>query len=142
MNVPFPIKLTESTLNDDLLQMSNSLDQLGWKKVFVDVRNEIPVSVRIPRPILKRWNSSSIPSFSETSQSMPLESRHVAKTFSIPDDSLHLPIGHNLMVALDRGTRSTSINKGGRPIMDGLAKELVHEMLTWEHTSQLSEKLN
>ncbi|GAX26672.1 hypothetical protein FisN_2Hh390 [Fistulifera solaris] len=33
--------------NDDLVEMSRSLDSLGWKKVFIDVRNMIP-SISLP----------------------------------------------------------------------------------------------
>lgn len=37
--------------NDELVEMSRSLDSLGWKKVFIDVRNMIP---SIPLPSVPR----------------------------------------------------------------------------------------
>ena len=92
---------------DELLEMSNSLDSLGWKKVIVDVREHMPVSVKIPNIVRKRSGletSSSTISVSdqigknaeskspEKSSSEILESRDVASAFSIPEDVFHSAI--------------------------------------------------
>ena len=189
---------------DDLVQMSNSLDSLGWTKVFIDIRKEIPlgVSVSIPkslrngigkslltsskRLILGDMNQSSIlddlrnataaggggssasnnyttgsatqstetnsaisvspdcDDIDENDETLPqsaiqklrqkgvVESRDVASAVSIPEDMrFHFPIGHNLMVAKDGGVVLGSLYKGGRPVMDALAKRLVKDIFGW-----------
>jgi Putative serine esterase (DUF676) len=50
---------TTTTLDDELAQMSVSLDALGWKKVFVDMRKEVP-RIAIPKSILPRLSSSTL----------------------------------------------------------------------------------
>ena len=40
---------TTPDAEEELLKMSQSLDELGWTKVFIDVRNRIPIP-RIPKP--------------------------------------------------------------------------------------------
>lgn len=161
---------------DDLVQMSASLDSLGWKKVFIDVRQEIPLRVALPRSksirrTLKRNlivnplrlrkslsemvlsttstrssnteetggydsddSTSSRPSaMHRLRQKGVVESRDVASVVSTPDDMrLSFPLGHNLMVALSRDGISGGLYKGGRPVMDSLAKELVHDIFDWD----------
>jgi len=140
--------------------MSTALDELGWTKVFVDIRSTLPY-VPIPQ-IGYIWgvNSLSYPfkpgtsksgevdyclkveeldSLSQTtSSSLPqknqrniLQSRDVANAFSFPDNVLSFPIGHNMMVAASSSKMSTFVFKGGRPLMDKLGKELVDEILSW-----------
>ena len=191
---------------DDLVQMSNSLDSLGWTKVFIDIRKEIPlgVSVSIPkslqsgigksllssskRLLLGDKNQSSVfdestkktdaapnavrssdsgnctttataqsteikstisgsshsNGIGENDEALPqtaiqklrqkgvVESRDVASAVSIPEDMrFHFPIGHNLMVAKDGGVVLGSLYKGGRPVMDALAKRLVEDIFGW-----------
>jgi hypothetical protein len=48
----------EEDEDDELLQMSNSLDSLGWKKVFVDVRKQIP-RISLPTSLLRRSSFTS-----------------------------------------------------------------------------------
>lgn len=75
-------------------------------------------------------------SIRELRQKKVVESRDVAK--SVKEDAndpyhrLHLPVGHNMIVAFSRSRISTFMNKGGRPVVDALAKELVEGIFAWE----------
>lgn len=152
--------------------MSSALDQLGWKKVIVDLRNEMPMTLPVPkRPrnilprIVKKWNRDTVESSSHreevavdkkgseesefgndvvvsspssddvinpsSSQNKILESRDVANAYSIPDDFIAFPLGHNTMVAVAQ-SRFTFVFKGGRPLMDKLAVEMIDEILNYE----------
>lgn len=150
------------SVKEELLEMSSALDQLGWKKVIVDLRNEMPVKLPVPpRPrnilprIVKKWSGDTTDSREEEetlvqngnelefgdmvsssndvnpSQSKILESRDVANTYSIPDDFIGFPLGHNTMVAVAQ-SRLTFVFKGGRPLMDKLAIEMIDEILNYQ----------
>ena len=195
----------EEDIGDDLVQMSQSLDSLGWKKVFVDIRKEIPIHVSLPKYLNIRekiGNSSLVaaaklrlrrdsdisatststdaasddsvndiatdqPQISATTievtpgldsegeksntetdsiinklrQKGVVGSRDIASAVSTPEDNrLSFPIGHNLLVAMSRdGQLTSSINKGGRPVMDLLAKELVTDIFDWSFEEENKE---
>jgi len=149
---------------DDLAHMSHALDSLGWKKVFVDLRNEIPIGVTLPR--LSSPLSFPTPSFFDSSsskrqhpttstnnaatttaaaaavsassipmlkrQGVVMASRDVASATSIDLSRLSWPLGHNMIVAFSRDQKSATFNKGGRPVVDALANELVEFIFSWE----------
>lgn len=136
-------------MKEELLEMSAALDQLGWKKVIVDLRNEMPMKLRVPRvpKMVKKWNSDTlIDSTTEVkndkdtefdlndngtdSPSKILESRDVANAYSSPDDFIYFPLAHNTMVAVAQ-SRLTFVFKGGRPLMDSLAVEMIEEILNF-----------
>jgi hypothetical protein len=153
--------------SDELHEMSASLDKLGWKKVFVDIRKEMP-SVELPKSIgdslrMRRLNpdarigdsgsnhsSNSANSGAETEdnnenvQNLNLQalkkqkivsSKDLASAVAIPEDNrVALPLGHNMIVAFSRSRLSTFMNKGGRPVVDALAKELVEDIFAWDGT--------
>ncbi len=155
----------ESMTTDDLLIMSTNLDCLGWKKVFVDIRREIPIGMSLPSTLLKRTKSeiataatsddttamegreSPLPprrthslelraTLQDLRQRGRVESRDVAMAVcSAGDNTWNLPIGHNMIVAFSRSRISTLINKGGRPVVDALAKELVEDIFSWKSSS-------
>jgi Putative serine esterase (DUF676) len=164
-----PIQEYDSTEEyNEVVAMSNSLDALGWKKVFIDMRQQVP-RLAIPTALLlKSSNNNSIRSLfcqarsdsnrsdetntimsdeSECSDSGPLiidpvtqlkqrrivGSREVAAAMKAPvlENVIHWPIGHNMMVAFSRNRVSTFFNRGGRPIVDALAKELVDDIFAW-----------
>eukprot|EP00429_Kryptoperidinium_foliaceum_P010692 CAMPEP_0176002298 /NCGR_PEP_ID=MMETSP0120_2-20121206/574_1 /TAXON_ID=160619 /ORGANISM="Kryptoperidinium foliaceum, Strain CCMP 1326" /LENGTH=577 /DNA_ID=CAMNT_0017334881 /DNA_START=265 /DNA_END=1995 /DNA_ORIENTATION=+ len=104
---------------DELDQMSRCLDQLGWKKVFVDIRRELP---NAELPFLGRSSAdvatpSAIPNLQSLQmESRVVESREVASAVASPaDNRVALPMGHNMIVAFSRSRLSTFMNKGGRP---------------------------
>ncbi len=127
-------------LNDELLEMSNRLDSLGWKKVIVDLREHMPVSVKIPNIVRRRSGSATLADSLDVSKSESnspskpsaeiLESRDVASAFSKPEDVFAFPLAHNTMVAAENHSLSI-VFKGGRPLMDGLAKEMIEEIFAW-----------
>lgn len=154
-----PRPVSGDPLEDELNQMSQSLDRLGWKKVFVDMRQELPTA-ELPS-ILRSSNSSSSLERSESnangsdsaaSDSAPaaiprlralqsekrlVESREIDMAVSTPEDNrISLPLGHNMIVAFSRSPWSTFMNKGGRPVVDALAKELVQDIFTFESTKR------
>lgn len=120
------------------------MDELGWKKVIVDVREQMPVSIKIPN-IVKKKSSGLQSSSSDTdsnnaevdsAEKLPklgiFESRDIANAFSTPDDVLAFPLGHNTLVAVEKHGLSKTVFQGGRPLMDELAKEIVEEILAWD----------
>ena len=127
---------TPDSTQDDLVQMSNALDSLGWKKVFVDIRNEIPYGMSIPR--LTPTANDDAP-LHEMKQKKVVSSRDVASAMeasSSDDARVVWPLGHNMMVAFSRTKTSTQFNKGGRPVMDALAKEVVDDIFSWRSHDQ------
>jgi hypothetical protein len=115
----------------DLTIMSSTLDALGWKKVFVDIRKEMPLAVSIP-----------IGSNAEPARNCPIqklksakvvESRDLAKAVSgNPSRALiSLPLGHNAIVAMSRGAVTLAMNGGGTPVVDSLAMHLTEDISSW-----------
>lgn len=119
---------------DEFVVMSTSLDSLGWKKVFVDMRTEIRVGINLSRveDRIKRnrdINKSNLDSLREKGI---IESRDLASTFtSIQEFGFNLPIGHNMICAHSRNRFHTLVNRGGRPVMDKLAKEMIEDIVLW-----------
>lgn len=119
---------------DELVQMSTALDALGWKKVFVDIRKEIPIKIPMGR---RNSQSDSGSEAEETSldnlrRKKVVASRDLATAIKLDSsEGLHLPMAHNMIVAFSRSRISTFVNKGGRPIVDALAKELVEDIFSW-----------
>jgi hypothetical protein len=134
---------------DELALMSASLDSLGWKKVFIDVRKEIP-KIPLPQLLLRRSSGNDSGSFSDadTGDEIATEqptighlrerrvvgSKDVAAAVTKPlfeSDQFHWPVGHNMIVAFSRSRLSSYLNRAGRPFVDGLAKELVKDILSF-----------
>lgn len=110
----------EEECTDDLLLMSNSLDSLGWKKVFVDLRHEIPIGVELPKSFSPKKE------ITEQKLVQRMESKEVASaTKHNGSNRIIYPLGHNMIVAVSRCDKSASFNSGGRPVIDALAKEVV-----------------
>jgi len=109
--------------SDDFLDMCQKLDSLGWKKVFVDLRQNIPLGVPLP---------DSGKSIDLLRQNESVTSAKLSSVLRFPNKKLVLPIGHNMIIAFSRNKISNMIHKGGRPIMDELAEELVDEIFKWK----------
>lgn len=112
---------------DDLSAMSSCLDSLGWDKVFVDIRKEIP-----SLPLLKSGNADC-PLSQLKSSSSEVRSCDLEKAIS-SISSHRLPLGHNAICAFSRGKISSIVNSGGRPVMDSLAIDLTDTISSWNRT--------
>lgn len=132
--------------------MSQSLDSLGWRKVFVDVRHLSPIS-HIPIPFSRRSSkqifedslsqrklrtSSGLDSDDdkedENSNGVTktiFKSNELAQLLS-SGDSISIPMGHTIMIANSKSEIYKKINAGGRIVMDSLADDFVHELLKWK----------
>ena len=120
-------KQKRGTKEDDLITMSSILDSLGWKKVFVDLRNEIPIGLNLSRIIRTNDFSSMMQILNDKDV---FESKDLASLFaSSKDFRFNLPLAHNLICAFSRDKYSTLINRGGRPVMDKLAMDLVDDII-------------
>ena len=129
--------------SDELLRMSQSLDALGWTKVFVDVRD------RIPAPQLAK------PSFMRPKNGMldDLIRKRMAEDNNVEDgterhkciltsselfessrtgDSINIPLGHAVMVANSKSEKYGEFNREGRPVMDYLAADLIRDIMLFE----------
>ena len=96
--------------------LSLKLDELGWTKVLVDVRDEISLKINeeqddkysIKRKAKSVWTSRELLQEFDTGR---------LKSF---------PLGHTIMVANAKDDFNRKLNKGGLPIMDQLAKEIIN----------------
>lgn len=150
--------------DDELHVMSKALDSLGWKKIIVDLRPEIP-AISLPGVVQKSsivikskmkkgaygaggivsedlgeeeedllHNNGTLADSQVLRASLrrkeSIASRDAKEAFgSVRDGSIHFPVGHNMICAFSRGRVSSHMNRGGRPVMDALAKEIVDGML-------------
>ena len=154
--VPLSLRGGERDNGGDLVCMSVSLDSLGWKKVIVDLRDEMPsLRVGLPRVLAERFvrnggdsgggaggDNSPCTSVGDDrdddvdmrkTRGSVLRSGEVASAFSYQrGGGVHFPLGHNMMVAFSRTRLSSLVNRGGRPVMDKLAAELVDDILSYE----------
>ena len=146
----------ENKAVDELHRMSVSLDKLGWKKVFVDLRKEM-MSVEFPRPRwLRRQHSdylrfgadksgsgrvaNNTNDFHGLKQQKTVSSKDIVRAINTAQGNhrederltLRVPAGHNMIVAFSRSRIGAFVNKGGRPLVDALAKELVQEIFAWD----------
>ena len=137
----------QNTASDDLLQMSQSLDALGWKKVFVDMRDSIPVpGLRKPAwmctnsldDLIKQRGevhdseeegseSRSVKANQITNNNCILTSQDLSRS-TAAGDSLNIPLGHTVMVANSKSEAYKQMNFQGRPVMDTLAKNIVMDI--------------
>lgn len=131
------IYISKNRKTNDMEVMSSSLDSLGWKKVFIDIRKEIPLGLNLPT-LLPTARSKSEPNHScpiqKLKPSRVVESRVLASAVSQSQssmDRISLPLGHNALCAFSRGAVSTMINSGGRHVMDSLAIDLTNEISLW-----------
>lgn len=111
-----------------LAAMASSLDSLGWKKIFVDIRSELPMAVQLPTLFYSDCPMSRL----KSNNNPVVTSRDLEKAVSNSNWSrLGPPLGHNAICAFSRGTVSTVVNSGGRPVMDSLAMNLTNDISSW-----------
>jgi hypothetical protein len=104
----------------------DSLDELGWHKIFVDTRDVLPSWLQLSTPEL-------VPQISYTSNELQTQFKRYGTL---------LPIAHPLNMANAKTDLYRQLTKGGQPIMDALAELLILDMveLSEKHsTSQLQQ---
>jgi hypothetical protein len=130
---------TDYTFEDELHHMSESLDSIGWKKVFIDIRKEIP-TLELPKPLRKvlRYKSDSALVVNSKNCINYLREQRIVKSKDIAsalgdsnDSRLLIPLGHNMIMAFSRSKLSAFMHKGGRPVVDTVAKDLVEDIFKW-----------
>ena len=100
--------------------MAISLDGLGWTKVFWDLRQDLPF------PSL--WNPFSSKITLPASQPCWTSEQLLNTVGKTLTDRFYIPVGHTLMVANRKSDWYGKLNAKGKPIMDQLAKELIHQL--------------
>ncbi|KAI2508817.1 putative serine esterase (DUF676) [Fragilaria crotonensis] len=111
---------TEPTESYDQEDMSQCLDALGWTKVFLDVRREIPLP-SIPLPF---GQDTTMPS-----EKMLWPSHELQKVMTRSGRIWTLPMGHMVSCANSRDGFNRWFNANGRPFMDQLAQDLLEGMV-------------
>ena len=96
----------------------DSLDELGWHKIFVDTRDVLPSWLQLSTPELVRQ-------VSYTSNELQAQFKRYGTL---------LPIAHPLNMANAKTDLYRQLTKAGQPIMDALAELLIIDMI------ELSEK--
>lgn len=132
---------------DEFHHMSECLDQLGWRKVFIDIRSELP-TLEIPKGLIKKRKEptegesdhrgeSNKCIHSLKRQRKSLSSKDLASAVAQPNDNrVSWPLGHNMIVAFSRTRMSALMNKGGRPVVDAVAKQVVEDIFAWGNESR------
>ena len=128
--------------SDELLRMSQSLDALGWTKVFVDVRDRIPAP-QLAKPSFMRPKNGMLDDLirkrmAEDGNVKDWAERHTILTSSElfessrTGDSINIPLGHAVMVANSKSEKYGEFNREGRPVMDYLAADLIRDIMLFE----------
>jgi hypothetical protein len=113
--------------HDEQTDISQHLDSLGWTKIFLDVRDRIPLPF-IPLPF---------------GMSTALPARHVWESWELASFLTRLgrawrpPFGHTVAVANSRDSFNRWFNAYGRPIMDQLAADLLSHMLHYDDIAKM-----
>ncbi len=149
---PFIVAVVETKQNDELLRegagiskslkhtMSVKLDALGWEKVFVDVREYIPLpSMGMPftKKLKKTTARQKWEEFvkdreaeinSDASSGIEVDSSTLEK-YMTDSDNFNVPVGHQVMVANSKSKSYANFTKKGKPVMDHLADDMVDYLL-------------
>ena len=108
--------------SENTARLSEKLNSLGWTKIVCDVRRHI-VTNRV----------RSLPFFAKTPKTKTEQSSSDPRTFTAKEllslfdteYGKNIPLGHTIAVANSKDTLNRWITKGGRPIMDYLAKDIL-----------------
>ena len=110
--------------------MSKTLDSLGWTKVFVDLRKGIPISAKVP--IVSNSSPDTCPVRRLSINRKVATSKDLCSAISSGRGGrVTVPLGHNAIIAFKRGSFRTAFNKGGRPVADSLATNLIEDISMW-----------
>ena len=109
-----------------MTDMSVSLDSLGWKKVFVDMRDAMFLRFRSKTTIGDTFTGAG----NDTDM---FESRQIQLILNKPNElPSAIPLGHNAIVAMSRNSFHSVLNAGGRPIMDDFVKDFMEVIFSFK----------
>jgi len=108
---------TDPDQDHDKDSMSQSLDALGWTKVFLDVRNEIPL-FSVPLPF-SGSDSDEVPTTAS------LTSAELIPLVTSIGSKWSFPFGHTVSCANSKNSFARWLNSNGQRIMDQLAEDLL-----------------
>lgn len=145
-----------SAINDDLSAMyrawSERLDGLGWTKVLVDVRGQVPAMPGLWSGGSRSSSSSSSAAANDAGQSKDTwTARELLREFGggllsttaaaggrgqtkgwssvwLTPPALRIPLGHTVMIANAKDGVNRWITRGGKPVMDYLAASMVRTL--------------
>lgn len=127
--------------DNQLSHMSKCLDELGWKKIFVDVRNEIPIHVNLSS-LYKVYQIVTGQKLGETmdlvkSRKYRVGSRDLDVAFSLPKNlSFSWPIGHFIISSSNFPLMNTWSQRG-EPVVESMIKSTVTDICSWSEDLQL-----
>jgi len=120
--------------SNSIRTMSNKIDALGWTKVFIDVRDKIPArGLSLPSKYVsntrQRWRNflQDKRSTSESYDDILVTSQDLARLMN-GSETVNIPIGHQVMVANSKSETYSKMTANGKPVMDKLANDLVHDI--------------
>ena len=114
----------------ELEVMSKALDSLGWTKVFVDLRKGIPISAKVP--LVSNSSPEACPVRRMSINRKAATSKDLCNAISSGRGGrVTVPLGHNGIIAFKRGSLRTAFNKGGQPVADSLAINLIEDISMW-----------
>jgi hypothetical protein len=127
------------------LAMSNKLDALGWRKVFIDTRDKIPLpSLKIGNLFKKKKTNREVwddfvqskkkdegtqeETDDKTRVIATVESKDMYRLLTV-NDRFQVPAGHSVLVANSKNGAYEQFSSQGRPVMDRMARDMIRELL-------------
>ncbi|KAG7345728.1 DUF676 putative serine esterase domain containing protein [Nitzschia inconspicua] len=128
--------LLDRNVDGSMSDMANSLNSLGWTKIFVDVRSHIPALWSRPKTssqdiLITEQDETGLSTQKRIYSPSALKRKLSGRGF----DFNTLPFGHSFLVASTKNWWYTWFYRDGRNFVDQvLASELVEELLLFNDT--------
>ncbi|KAL7559146.1 hypothetical protein ACA910_010225 [Epithemia clementina (nom. ined.)] len=126
---------TESTATMiNATEMAERLDAMGWRKTFWDVRSTLP-SIPLPFPFPQQAVHATTATDDDNAQTTKTQQRsfytssELYQLYTSSDRIVLVPLGHTMLVANSKSSLNSWLHARGRPIMDWVARDLLHHIL-------------
>ena len=126
---------------NDRLQMCQCLDSLGWTKVFIDMRQNIPLGVNIQwLPWLRIFfvnaeltKTTLLDLQNKHEEKGSVTSKDVCMALSFPhDDHYKFPVGHWIALLVTQSRIASYITKSGRPFINMVSHNMMRDIVEWK----------